>query len=695
MKKGIALRRSLAIAVAALIAALTLAIGPAGAATTDWQTREGVAARLIVAVDGTGALAGIPAGIELDLAPGWKTYWRSPGDAGLPPALDWAGSENLASATLSYPAPHRETLLGLETFGYGGRVVFPIALAPAEPGLPVDLRLAATFLVCSNICVPQSFAFALSLPPTAPTPDAAAANLIARAENAVPGDGRAAGLAIVSATASDRVLTVTATAREPFAAPDLFVEGGPYDVFAAPRLAFADGGRRLIATVDRLAAAGVPDPLAGTPVTLTLVDGERSMETRVVPASGAPSAPAGGGLLAMVAAAVLGGLILNLMPCVLPVLSLKLMGAVRLAGHDRGRLRRGFLATAAGILVSMLALGAVATALKAGGGAVGWGIQFQEPLFLAFMIVLLAGFAANLFGLFEIRLPGPMSDVASGAGGGFPGNFATGAFATLLATPCSAPFLGVAVGFALARGWPEILTIFAALGIGLALPYLLVAALPGLARLLPRPGRWLGYVRPILGVALLATALWLLAVLAVQTGALTAAAVGAAALAIPPVLFARRRIGGRAAGAAAVALALLAFVAPLGLGRAVGAGAAETTRTDWAPFDQASIGPRVAAGEVVFVDVTADWCLTCKANKLFVLNADDVAQALAGEGVTAMVADWTNPDPAIAAYLARYGRYGIPFYAVYGPDAPDGIVLPELLTEGAVLDALAKAGLES
>jgi suppressor for copper-sensitivity B len=341
-------------------------------------------------------------------------------------------------------------------------------------------------------------------------------------------------------------------------------------------------------------------------------------------------------------------------------------------------------------------LAAALVGLKASGYAIGWGIQFQSPVFLVFMTLLLALFAANLWGWFEIRLP----DALSGAVGSVSdrddrwGTFVTGAFATLLATPCSAPFLGTAVGFALASGPAEVFAVFAALGLGLALPYLAVAAVPAVAQRMPRPGRWMVVLRRVLGIALLGTAAWLLSVLAVQAGAQGAAALAALLALLLGFLWIVREAGNRrrwlrAAGVACIAA--LAFVVPA---RFAAAPEVADASPGWQTWDRAEIERLVAAGNVVFVDVTADWCITCQVNKSLVLTRGEVAARLAGQGngrVVAMRADWTRPDPRIAEYLASFGRYGIPFNVVYGPAAPAGIPLPELLTGETVIAALDRA----
>jgi len=722
-----ALRRAAAAALAAVLAAALAVLAlPAAAAEGGWDGTRTVEGRLIAAVGATGDLAEIAAGVELAMAPGWKTYWRSPGDAGLPPRLDWAGSSNLADADLRYPAPHRFTLFGLETFGYDGRVVLPVRLRPETPGAPLDLRLGLDLLVCSDICVPERLDLALALPAgPAAVGSAEAANLIARAEAAVPGDGVAHGLEIVrtgvAGSGPRPELVVVAAAREPFADPDLFAEpgsGGSGEeagrvVFGPPRFAFSDDDRTL--TVRLPLAEDLPDgvALAGLPVTLTLVDRGRAMETAAVvggPLAGPlaaaardPPADGPGAWLAMLATALLGGLILNLMPCVLPVLSLKLASVAGYAGRSPGEVRAGFLATAAGVLAAFAVLAAAVIGFREAGAAVGWGVQFQSPPFLVFMTAVVTLFACNLFGLFEVRLPGAVADAAARGSGtgkgtrhGLGHDFATGVFATLLATPCSAPFLGTAVGFALSRGPLEIAAIFAALGVGLALPYLAVAAVPAAARLLPRPGRWMAVLRRVMGLALAATAVWLLTVLDAAAGRPAAAAVGSAMLAAAAILWLRSRArGGRprlAAGGAAAAVLLAAFAAPQALDRPPPSAPASVAQAvGWRPFDADAVAAEVAAGRTVFVDVTADWCVTCRVNKALVLDRAEVADALADPSVVAMRADWTRPDPAIAAFLRAHGRFGIPFNVAYGPGAPGGVELPELLTEGAVFQALAAA----
>ena len=686
---------------------IALALGGAAnlwAAAGPWAENDHGRLRLLSA--GTTAASGpeggpLVLGLQFQMEPGWKIYWRSPGDAGFPPQLDWSGSANLATAEMEWPAPHRFSLFGLETFGYGDEVVFPLRIEPESDGQGLALSAKVTYLTCSDICIPYDETVLLELP-TGPAGTAPEGSLIERFRLQVPGDGTAQGLRLAAAALEGQpanpVLVARLAAEEPFAAPDLLVEGPPGFYYAKPEVELTQNARE---AVFRVAVSG-SDPesvLEGKPLTLTLLDGSRAMETRVM-ARHAPvsqSASAGpvawGTLASILLLALLGGLILNLMPCVLPVLSIKLLSVVGQGGRSKAAIRASFIASAAGVLTSFWLLAAAAVALKSAGLAVGWGIQFQQPLFLLFMACLVTLFACNLFGFFELPLPAWLgSRAAGGSDKGLAGSFAAGMFATLLATPCSAPFLGTAVGFALARGGAEIFAIFTMLGIGLALPYLLIALVPGLAQRLPRPGAWMIGLKRVLALALVATAIWLLSVLSAQIGWLATGVAGLLLALLGLALWRGRDRSPRLAWGLSAGLALAALLVPPLL-----PGSATPLRADvgqeeaWPGLDPAGIAALVAADKVVFVDVTADWCITCQVNKAVVLDDARVAAILDAETVALQRGDWTTPDDGIAAYLAGFGRYGIPFNAVYGPGLPDGEPLPELLTVETVLEALKRA----
>lgn len=670
----------------------------AAAAASDWVRNEQGAVRLVSATTATGDGQALQLGLEFELKPGWKVYWRAPGDAGYPPSIAWTG-DNLAGATMRWPLPHRFEVLGLQSIGYKDHVVYPIAARLKQPGQPLAATAEVDYLTCSEICVPQRATLNLSLP-AGPAEVSPHAHLINQYSAAVPGDGAGHGLALDKVEAGGEgdgaFLRVTVRAEPPLRHPDLFVEAPDNIQFAPPRLSLSDGGRTAVLEAKVVPGTGAGS-VVGKPVTVTVGEEARGLERQATPQ------PAVGGLggdapslALMMAMALLGGLILNLMPCVLPVLSIKVLGLIGHGGAERQHIRASFVASSAGIVASFLLLAAAAVAVKAAGVAVGWGIQFQQPLFLVFLTVVVTLFAANLWGLYEVPMPAWLSGVGAGHGqpGSMAGHFLTGAFATLLATPCTAPFLGTAVGFALGHGPLEIFAIFAALGLGMALPYLAVAAWPGLAQRLPRPGRWMIGLRKVMGLALAATAVWLLSVLWAQTGLTATVAVAAMLAAMPLLLALRRRLSGAARPVTVAMVALLAaaaFLPPLQATSGDLRQAARKGDAAWTVFDRDAIARLVGEGKTVFVDVTADWCITCQVNKAAVVNRGEVAELLKRPDVVPMRADWTSPDERIAAYLASYGRYGIPFNAVYGPGAPGGVVLPELLSEDAVVKAFAQA----
>jgi suppressor for copper-sensitivity B len=690
------MRRLFAIPLLAFFFCLSVLTGVS--AQGEWKKNDQGQVRLIAASSAIGEGGWTRLGLHFQMNKGWKIYWRSPGDAGFPPKLDWAGSANLGESRLLWPAPLRFAVLGLQTVGYKDEVVLPVLVRPERADQPMSLRLAVDYLVCDVVCVPQNLSFSLDLPAGAakPTPES---HLIDRFMTRVPGDGRSHGLSLLDVKLSGHGrLSVTALADPPFSEPDLFIEGPEGTAFDAPQVHLEDGGKKAILET---AVLGRPEGgLPGKELTLTLVDGGRGLEAKVTPEIGQASQPrpawADATLPAILLLALLGGLILNLMPCVLPVLSLKVLGLIGHGGAERKAARASFIASALGIMASFLLLAAAAIAVKAAGMAVGWGIQFQQPVFLAALALLVTLFAVNLWGVFEIPLPGDLGEIASGGHEkphSLGGHFATGMFATLLATPCSAPFLGTAIGFALARGPADILAVFAALGLGMALPYLAIALWPGLATRLPRPGPWMITLKRFLGLALAGTAVWLLTVLVATMGIDGAMAAGLLLLFVVLGLVLRQNAkpaARQAIGLLVAALALFAVLSPLHF--MAGAGSASSKMDAlWKPFDLAQIPKLVAEGKTVFVDVTADWCITCQVNKAAVLTRGEAAKRLSSPGDVAMRADWTRPNDAIAAYLASFGRYGIPFNAVYGPGAPEGITLPELLSEAEVLAALDKA----
>jgi suppressor for copper-sensitivity B len=663
-----------------------------GAGASNWVgDPEFGEARLVSAVSATGDLSVLPLGLEFTLAPGWKIYWRTPGEAGLAPVLDLSPSpQNLASkdgAKLSgefrWVLPKRFDAFGFDNFGYANQVILPFDIRGHDIGESLAITADMEALVCAEICVPLAGRLSLTLPAgeAAPSPYARTiaqfAAMVPRLADTNGISASAPSLPVVEVIETDGGLLVTlggdAPAITPKIAPkidDIFVEGIDGVTFKGP--VKTDTGQLFLAAAP--ASLGDAVSFAARPITITvsappeLAECNLNVGGAVMVAENTPSAIAGrpvSGMrlsLGIVLVAFLGGLILNLMPCVLPVLALKLSAVMDAAGAHRHELRLRFLAGAAGIITSFMLLATGLALVRLAGGTVGWGIQFQNPVFLLVMIVFLGIFALSL--LDRVILPVPafaqsLGAAINGPGGratpGYKSDFLTGMLATILATPCSAPFVGTAVAAALSGGMVDLFGIFLALGLGLAAPWLLVAAFPAMVSFLPRPGSWMIWMRRVLALLLFGTMIWLAAVLAVVIGP--------------------------------------------GPQNEIGALNQSSVQDDggiWSPWNSTEMNRLLADGTPVLVDVTADWCVTCKANKALVLDRAPVAPALAAASRDGKLhlrrADWTRPDPEIAQFLAAYGRFGIPFNVLITPSRDGSIILPELLTSSAIISALEKAG---
>ena len=666
----------------------------AHAAATNWVGNSRAAVRLITATDHIAPDSTLEAGLEFRFAKGWHGYWRTPGDAGIPPTVDWSASENISGAEISWPAPHRLVIEELQNSVYENGVVLPVKLHLKQAHASARVKASIDYAACSEVCVPLQAELALPLPTGAGGPSAESV-LIDSARKRVPGSPEAAGIDVIrtrfAGTASEPTLVVDLQSKaEAFVRPDLFVEGAGNGIPPAPRVDLHGAGTTARLTV-RLAALPPPDH----PLTLTLVDENRAAEFKGP--AGATTPEHSSAFFAALVSALLGGLILNLMPCVLPVLSIKLFAFTRQAGGGLRGVRLGSAATAAGIMISFLLLAASLVGLKWSGATLGWGIQFQQPWFLAGMAVLTVLFAASFFEWLPIGLPSSIATITSKrAGGPVLEAFLAGVFATLLATPCSAPFVGTAVGFALARGPSEIFAIFLCLGIGMALPYTMAALFPRCVRRLPRPGPWMLVVRKFLGILLLGTAVWLIFVLWSIAGAwmtaittvLLACLLGYRASISAPVKGHIAALASRRSGWITTGLAVMPLVFSLS---AVASVSQPAAGREWQVFNLDALPGLIANGNTVLVDVTATWCLTCKVNDLRVLENAEVRSRFQQSHVIRMRADWSRPNPLIADYLHRFGRYGIPFDVVYGPGRPQGEALPELLTTSALLHAIDRA----
>ncbi len=650
--------------------------------------------------------------VRMQVKPGWHVYWRNPGDSGLPPEVTWTLPAGFNAGAIRWPAPERIAIATLMNYGYEGEVTLLVPVTPPpslDPADPVRIQAKLTYLVCETECVPGSADLALTLPVGEPRPDVGQTALFERARAALPAP--ALWPVRLSSQGDTLQLDFAATGLKPET-----IKGASFFPYSETAI---DNAAAQVMTVDSsglhltLARSNPAEPApAALPGVLTVEEATGVGSHRlafaygdepVLPAPATaseiatppPPAPAFDVLTLATAAglAFLGGLILNLMPCVFPVLSIKVLGLLRHAGESPARLRLHGLAYTAGVLVSFLGLAGLLLALKGGGAAIGWGFQLQSPAVVAGLAYLLLAMGLSLSGV--VHLGGRLAGLGDGLArrSGLSGSFFTGVLATLVATPCTAPFMGSAVGFALTQSAGVALAVFSSLGLGLALPFLALTLWPPALRALPRPGAWMETLKQVLAFPVYATVAWLVWVLAQQVGPQGLLAglfglvlVGFAAWAWEHGHAAAPRAGRIAQGFAVLTILAVAALT-LSLGHERAAAPAQAAANGVEPFTQARLDALVNERRPVFVNMTAAWCITCAVNETTSLSTKAVRQAMADRGVTYLKGDWTNQNPEITRLLEKHGRSGVPLYLLYaGSGEPQ--VLPQILTEGTVLSAL-------
>jgi len=693
-----------------LFRATVLGLLAAGGLRAAAVRKGAVEAQLVPAV--AGVQPGQPFEVALRLAhdPAWHSYWIYSG-TGYPTTIKWTLPPGWKAGDIQWPVPHvlidsHGTITGN---GYSGEVFLPVTLTPPAgltPGTSVTLQAHVEWLMCKDVCMPGDANLDLTLPVVGgpPEPDPRWGAILTAAHRQLPQPATGWTFA-ATRTAKAATLTFRPPAGSAFAASDFhfFADDGlvAYDQ-PQPVTANADGSFAMDLTFDPAGPPNAPH-LYGV---LALNQNGGSGIRVDVPFGAAAAAPssklqapnaktAGGGFFGTLVLAFVGGLILNLMPCVFPVLGIKILGFVNQAGADRRKVTLHGLVFVLGLLLSFWALAGALLALRAGGRELGWGFQLQEPGFVFALAVLLLVFALNLSGLFEVGLSATGVGAQLQMKSGFSGSFFTGVLATVVATPCSAPFLAPALGAALTLTPVESLAVFTAIALGLAVPYLLLSLFPGAIKFLPRPGAWMETFKQLMAFPLYATVGFLIWVLAGQTPdtGLLKVLFGLVLVAMAAWAYgrwtqhggspARRRLG------VALAAALLAG------GVAWGWPVAPSTEVVWQTWSPETVAQLRGEGKVIYVDFTARWCATCQSNKAIVFSSAKVRVALRAHGVVLLRADWTNKDPRITEALASFDRSAVPLDLIYAPgrDAPE--VLPELLTPEIVLAALAKTSAKS
>ncbi|WP_292998008.1 protein-disulfide reductase DsbD domain-containing protein [Nevskia sp.] len=703
--------------IAAAVACAGLLAAPAQGAAVE---TEHVTAELIA--ENTALAAGADNTLALRLVPehGWHIYWRNPGDSGKPTSIAWVLPDGLQAGELQWPYPHRESLGDIVNYGYSDAVLMPVTLAVPQPlpagvaaDQPLRLKAKARWLVCKDLCIPGSAELELALPIAekgAPTmADERWRDAFARTRAALPQPAPADWTLRfqVHAEGADKALALAirrggiSSSGElsffPYAS-DLIAHSAPTR-FAQD----ADGNLRLSQKLSDYFVKA-PDVVEGV---LVVHDGDtdKAWEIRatlgpvaVVPASAAaptieaaatsapPVEPINYFLVLLFA--LVGGLVLNLMPCVFPVLSIKAISLVEARGATARRQRAHALAYTAGVLLTFTGLAALLLILRSTGSAIGWGFQLQHPVFIAGLAYLFFAMGLSLSGVVEFgtQLMGVGQSLADGSG--YRSSFFTGVLAVAVASPCTAPFMGTALGYALSQPAPVALSVFVALGLGLALPFLLIGFHPPLAKALPRPGKWMETFKQFMAFPLYLTTIWLLWVLGGLTdrNGMTVALLGLTLIAFALWLWNRPGKVATVVKLAAVAGALALLANPL-MQKASAGPSSVAHQGNVEPYSDERLAQLRAEGRTVFVNFTADWCITCKVNERVALDSASVKAAFAERNVVWLVGDWTREDPLITRTLERFGRSGVPLYLLYG-DGAEPQVLPQVLTPATVLAAL-------
>ncbi|MBS0273308.1 MAG: thioredoxin family protein [Proteobacteria bacterium] len=682
--------------------AVLIAASASASATAQISTGPKVQARLVAEQGEIAPGKSVTVALEEVIKPGWHTYWSNPGEAGLPTEIKWALPAGWKAGAIAWPYPKRLPVGPLMNYGYENKVWLLITItapADARPNEIATLKATADWLVCKEVCIPEDTALSLPLTvnvnPSAPYAtvkeqfDAARAKIpVASPWPVTFHSGESIDVLVASPPLAKSQLQDVAF----FPSQQGVIEG-----MATQKRATVKEGLALRLTPAK--NAKIPKTLAGVLV-LTSADGSvQALKVSAHPGT-VPNADFGmagdSGLLVALLFALIGGLILNLMPCVLPVLAMKALAIANQAHGEKAHARRDGFAYGAGAILSFMAIGFLLVALRAGGQAIGWGFQLQEPAVVAFFALLVFAVGLNLSSVFEI------GNVAVGDAltrrGDWIGSFFTGILAVAVAAPCTAPFMAAALGYALTQSAIAAVLIFFTLGLGFASPFVLIGLAPVLLRFLPRPGAWMMIFKQLLAFPMYGAAVWLLWVLSQETGAtgLLAALAAMLALAFAAWAWSTSRNASsawRAAGMGFALIGLLGAAGALVLVHQTAAVPAAVGHTDVAgiptePYSASKLTALRGENRAVFVDATAAWCITCLVNEKAALSGAKVHAAFARKHIAYLVADWTNRNPEITALLAAHGRSGVPLYLYYAPGASDAVILPQVLTESSVLDAI-------
>ena len=670
-----------------------------------YEGRELVKAELVANTDAVVPGKPFTVGLRLRMAPGWHTYWRFPGDAGIPTELKWKLPQGWKAGEIQWPIPLKLSEPGdIQIYGYRDEVLLMQEITPPASisDSTVKMSADANWLVCEKICIPGSASLQLELPKATKSAPANV-EIFARFRHLLPQNLPEPKMATANwtRTGSDLQLSVKSAVLANYPNVDFYPVPPGETVVGHPKLE-SRSANEVVFRAPLESASKDLSSIEGLVIFAQSPDDDNRAAWRI-PASTIRSAssPPARGIVTFLLFGFLGGIILNLMPCVLPVISLKIFGFIQHAGQSRQKIFRSGIAFAGGIFAWFIGLALLLIALKAAGREITWGgFQFTNPYFVLALSVIVLVFALNLFGVFEISLPQSVARglLASTGGQSDAASFFQGVFATVLATPCTAPFLGTALGFAFTQSPVIILSMFVAIAAGMSAPYLLLCAQPAWMRFLPKPGPWLVHVKQFMGFLLLATLLFLLYVLGAQRGLEGAIWASCFLLIVSIACWMKGAfITPTASPVASRTSLVLILVIVLASGVYFIGGKFQSTnnasadsrlRGDWQAFTPERLQTELEQDHLVFVDFTAAWCLTCKFNEANVLESSAVRNAFQSHAIVKLKADWTNGDPVITKLLQHFGRPGVPLYVLYPGKSQEPIVFPELLTKSMLLEKI-------
>ena len=653
------------------------------ALSSEWAVGETSKLRLISPYSQNSS-KNITIGLEYQMQPGWKTYWKSPGDGGFAQNISWENSSNISDVKILWPTPIKFEILGLTSLGYQDNVTFPLEIEIENEFQDINLDLHVNYLICKEICIPGDARIFLDIPAGEKKINDNYFDVEQALSKLPEKDFSRTYLKNINANVLEgenlSTIKLQIESEKIFFNPEIFL----HTPFGLPvvqhTISYSANNKLITAEFDFNKKLISEDSF---PLEVVLKDVNHNFEhllsaqiTKDISNSTMNT------FIFYILISLLAGLILNVMPCVFPILSIKLMSVFTV---DQGTARVSFLTVALGIVSSFFLLGVCFLVLQYFNFSIAWGMQFQKPYFLIFITLIIFLFMMNMFGQFQINLPQNFSNIAFAGLGkkSFFKDFFNGFFATLMATPCSAPFVGTAITAAFTQNYITGMSIFLFMGIGMASPYLLIALFPKLVNFLPKPGIWMIYVKYFLGLLLLATVVWLSNILLNFFNIYFLVI----SLFVLLVITYRRKFPLFKNTITIASIIFIFFSTSLQLFQQHSSSAEEK---DWVSFFTVDIDQLVAQDKIIFLDITADWCATCQFNKINVLNSDTIIKQFKENNVTLIRADWTKPNERVNLFLEKYDRFGIPFNAFFSKKFPDGILLSELLSEKEIVNAINK-----